>query len=180
MANILISINAPESAGTLNGKFVGLSSKDPKTALAALENYIHGICGGVLAAGITVNDGVCASATATLNAVVATNTVTVNGVVFTAVAAGTAPSATQFVAGNSDEETAASIAAQVNASTNASILGVLRACANGKVVTFTAVAPGTGGNSLTLAGTATRFTVSGATFAGGAAGSNVRNFSLGA
>jgi hypothetical protein len=107
-----------------------------------------------------------ASGTATLNAVVATNTLTVNGVVFTGVSPGPAVG-DQFVIGADDTATAANIAAAINASATAGVLGVVTASSAAAVVTITAVQPGVQGNAITLAGTAVRFVVSGAVLSGG-------------
>lgn len=107
-----------------------------------------------------------ATATVTLTSIAANETVTVNGVVFTAVNGGT-PTAVQFDMSGNDAADATALAAAVNASTHASISGILTATASSNVVTFRAVATGTSGNSLTLASSTE--TVSGATFSGGAA-----------
>jgi hypothetical protein len=110
--------------------------------------------------------GVAASGTITLNAVVAGNIVTVNGVAFTARAV--APAANEFLVGGSDTETAANLAAAINASVTAGIVGVLYASSAAAVVTVRASAPGTQGNAITLvATTAVRYVVSGATLTGG-------------
>jgi hypothetical protein len=180
MANLTVTLFAPESAASLNTKYVGLNQASPKQFLVALENYIGALRGGIMNGGVTVlaDDAVWASGTATLASAVATNALTVAGVTFTAVAPGTVPSNVQFAIGVTDAESATNLAAAINASANAAVAGVVRAQAVNGVVTVTACQPGTAGNAITLAKTGAPITVSGATLAGGAAGT-VRNFSFG-
>jgi hypothetical protein len=111
------------------------------------------------------DSGVQASGTATLTAAVATNAVTINGVAFTAVAAGAVGN--QFNVGANDTATAANLAASINASVTAGIVGVVTASSVANVVTIKAVSPGTAGNQLTLTGTGAPVVVSGAKLAGG-------------
>lgn len=103
------------------------------------------------------------------------DTVTINGVVFTAKAAEDT-AARQFNQSGTDAAAATSLAACVNASTHASISGILTAhvdfADSGKVV-LRAYTAGTGGDALTLASSeGTRLAISGATFSGGAAAAN--------
>lgn len=138
-------------------------------ALAAGAKDSLGLSQSVYTPHITklgLDEGAAATDTATLNAVVATNTLTVNGVVFTAVAAGAVGN--QFNVGANDTATAANLAAAINASVTSGVAGVVSATSVGAVVTVFADVPGAQGNLLTLAGTALRFTIGGATFSGGA------------
>lgn len=92
------------------------------------------------------------------------STITVNGVAFVA--------GDDFEVGASNTEAATNLAAAINASEDVLIDGVLTASASGAVVTVTAVAEGTGGNSLTLArDDSDSVSVSGATLANGRAAS---------
>ena len=97
------------------------------------------------------------------------DTVTIEGVVFTAQAGAATLGEGTFQAATSNDATATSLAAQINA--HEDLDGIVTAEAAGAVVTITAVSAGTGGNALTLVYTdndtnvgATR---SGATLTGG-------------
>lgn len=100
------------------------------------------------------------------------DTVTINGTVFTAQAGAVTPGGATFQAATSNNATATSLAAQINAHATASL--VVTAKVLNAVVTLYADAGGTAGNAITLAyadnGSATvGATVSGATLTGGAA-----------
>jgi hypothetical protein len=99
------------------------------------------------------------------------DTVTINGVVFTAQAGAATLGDATFQAATSNDATAASLCAQINAHASTSIEGKLTASVAGAVVTITADTAGTAGNAITLVYTdndtnvgATR---SGATLTGG-------------
>lgn len=85
-------------------------------------------------------------------------TATVNGVVFSGTSAGV------------DSDESADLAAQITASADPLIAGVVTAIQAGDDVDITAVAKGTAGNAITLAVTGTGLSTSGATLAGGADG----------
>lgn len=74
-----------------------------------------------------------------------------------------------FDVGDDEEETAANLAAAINASEDVGLDGIVTAEAAGAVVTITAVAKGTAANSYTLAADTDSATASGATMAGGRA-----------
>jgi hypothetical protein len=98
---------------------------------------------------------------------VANGTATVNGRVFTLKAA---PAGVQEVALGADNvATAVNLAAAINATEG----NTVTASANAGVVTVTANAEGTGGNSIALVGS-TKITASGATLAGGTATGGVK------
>ncbi len=83
---------------------------------------------------------------------------------------GLAQTATGWDYGDTDTQGAAALAAVVNASTNAAISGIITATSALGVVTFKAVAEGTGGNAYTLTKTGAPITVTGSGFlASGAA-----------
>lgn len=88
-----------------------------------------------------------ATGTITLSANAATDTVTVNGTVFTAISG--APSAVQYDISGGDTTGAASLAAQINATT--ALAAMVTATSALGVVTLTAVLPGSMGNAFTLA-----------------------------
>ncbi len=96
---------------------------------------------------------------------VTAETCVINGVTFTARTAATL--ANEFTIGPTFNETAANLAASVNASTSAAIQGQIRATVVGGVVTLTAVVPRSGTQGLaTTTEVMTNATTSGA-FAGG-------------
>jgi hypothetical protein len=76
------------------------------------------------------------------------DSVTINGTVFTAQAGAATPGDATFQAATSNNATAASLAAQVNA--HATIGAIIRATAVGAVVTLTSIAEGTAGNAYTI------------------------------
>jgi len=129
----------------------------------SIGSYFERCAVGAISVNITVATGVAASATATFSTVVATNTVTIGGVTFTG--SDTASGAVQFLTGTTDTLSAASLAAVVNANTTANKL--VKATSAGAVVTFTAVAPGTAGNFITLTKNGAPITVTGSGFLAG-------------
>lgn len=74
--------------------------------------------------------------------------IVINGTSFAAQAGAATPGAATFQAASSNNATATSLAAQINA--HATIGALVRASANGAVVTIAAVTGGTGGNAITL------------------------------
>lgn len=113
-----------------------------------LKNFIKMITSGIRPAVVqTKVNSVKATGTVTLSSHVATNTVTVNGITFTCVASGA--TGNQYNVGANDTETAANLAAALNA--NTTLDGMLIATAASGVVTLTALVPGELGNAVTLA-----------------------------
>lgn len=95
--------------------------------------------------------------------------ITINGTAFTAQAGAATPGDATFQAATSNNATAASLAAQINA--HATIGALVRASASAAVVTIAAIAPGAAANAITLAytdnDTNVGASVSGATLSGG-------------
>lgn len=127
---------------------------------------------------ITIDD-LRAKGTVTAAAVTAGDTVTVDGKVYTAVANATVVEKhdyTKFKLGANNNETAANLAAAINKRMAATANPNVSAAAVNAVVTVTARAEGTSGNSITLASSnGVRLAVSGATLAGGSATGGIRS-----
>lgn len=118
---------------------------------------------------VTNNDGAHASATATFSAVeVANDTITINGTVITWKASGA--TGNQINIGTDAPTSAAALNTFINAHSGA--LGV-NSSVSGSVVTISANAGGTAGNSIAVARTGSVITLSGATLSGGTAGATV-------
>jgi phage tail sheath gpL-like len=131
-----------------------------------LMQYIRSLMGGARSAVVQIAvNALKASGTVTLSSHDADDTVTVNGVVFTCVASGAAGA--QYNKGADDTETAANLAAAINA--HATLDGMLIATSLLGVVTLTALLPGELGNAVTLAISA-HGSVSAARMAGGTNG----------
>ena len=116
-------------------------------------------------------DTLKATGTATCVSVIATDTITVNGLVYTAVA-GAKANNTEFSVDTGDNECATDLADSL---TNDTRIGTddadirAKGVAASNVVTITAEAGGTSGNSITLSQTGGTITLSGANLTGGAA-----------
>lgn len=117
-----------------------------------------------------------ASGTFTLTTVIATDAVSVNGVTFTAVASGA--TGNQFNVGADDTETAANLAAAINASVTALVAGYVTASSALTVVTVTSAFYGLSGNQTLIASADSTIVASGARLTGGAvdAGALTLNF----
>jgi hypothetical protein len=101
-----------------------------------------------------------------LASVVATNTCSINSVTFTATNSGS-PSTNQFTVGLSDTATAVNLAAAINASPTALVLGCVEAEASGHVVNLIASAPGLIGNQTAIASGQSTIIASAARLTGG-------------
>ncbi len=101
-----------------------------------------------------------------LVSVVATNTLTINSVTFTATNSGS-PSTNEFTVGLSDSATAVNLAAAINASPTALVLGCVEALASGPVVNLTASVPGLPGNQTAIASGQSTIHASAARLTGG-------------
>jgi phage tail sheath gpL-like len=169
MAKTTIIIDHDDATIDTRGFLASFASLEPKQGLHALGRFFKAAAGGALTGirAIVKREEVQASGTITLDAFVEDDTVTINGVVFTGKAA--PAGAQQFAVNADDAVTAANLAAKINASALAKIVGVVTATSALKVVTVTAVAPGLVGNVCTLAISA-HGSVSGANLAGGATG----------
>jgi hypothetical protein len=168
----------------LRNLFNGLAGgvRTGPTVVSAQEGLVQASATITCASAVTTGDTVTingvaitgavrrATDTVTVTTVLATQTVTVNGLVFTAV--DSAPTAVQFLSkagGTDDTGCAASLAAQINASTNPLILGVVTATSASNVVTIRAVDVGTAANSIAVSASAGTAVVATATLAGGLA-----------
>ncbi len=144
-------------------------------------NYVESLqSGGELAAGanlppsiniVNQGDEVQASGTFILDTVIATDAVSINGVTFTAVAS--SPAANQFEVGADDVETAANLAAAINASVSALVAGYVTATSAAGltttgVVTVTSAFYGLAGNQTLIASADSTIVASGARLTGGA------------
>lgn len=169
MAKTKIILDHDDALIDDRGFLASFGSLEPKRGLHALGRFFKAAAGGALTGvrAIVKRAEVQASGTITLNAFVADDTVTINGVVFTGKAE---PSgANQFEVDADDIVTAANLAAKINASALAKIVGVVSATSALKVVTITAIEPGLAGNVCTLAISA-HGSVSAANLANGATG----------
>lgn len=117
-----------------------------------------------------------ASGTVTAASVLAADTVTVDGRVYTAVAADATAAFGEFSIGDDDNECAANLAAAINLGEQSDTTSKVTASVASAVVTITARAEGTGGNSITLAtSNNTRLAKSGTTLANGTATGGVKS-----
>ena len=117
-----------------------------------------------------------ASGTVTAASVQVGDTVTVDGRVYTAIADGATPAFAQFSIGASNDACAANLAAAINLGEQADTTSKVTASAASAVVTITARAEGTGGNSIALATSDnTRLAKSGTTLANGTATGGVKS-----
>lgn len=118
-----------------------------------------------------------ASGTVTCASVVADDTVTVDGRVYTAVANDTATLGNaQFRIGTTDTECAANLKNAINLGEQGDTTSKVTASSSAAVVTITARAEGTGGNSIALATSDnTRLAKSGTTLSGGTATGGVKS-----
>lgn len=94
------------------------------------------------------------------------DTVTINGVAFTARASGAVANEYNFVAGNVTS-TAAALAAAINASTTARIVGTVGATSALGVLTFFSLIPGSVGLTTTITESTSNFTLAATTFSTG-------------
>lgn len=142
----------------------------PRPSLRRLINFLLRLKAGGNTGATTIsvrNTGVKASATVTCATTIANDTVTINGVVFTAVA-GVAGANQYSIDGATNTLDAAALAAAINASVSAGIVGIVTATSNAAVVTVSAAVPGKIGNAITLASSdGATLAVSAARLAGG-------------
>lgn len=168
-------INLPKS--TIDGFIEGLRAPEDEGGLAlnsTIKNITDPAEAGYLFLVVDLDDGEKASGeieiTDYANLVSGTDDViTINGTAFTAQTGSVTPGAGTFQAATSNDATATSLAAQINA--HATIGLLVKATANGAVVTLEAIHGGEAGNAITLAYTDNDSnigaTVSGATLTGG-------------
>lgn len=163
-----IAVGAKHGVVTLDARQSAVAASGSLTVAAIQANDTVTINGTVLTSKQQRATGTVTLANASVD-----DTVTVNGVVFTAKATADL-TAGQFSQAGNDTADAASLAACINASTDASISGVVTATSSSDVVTIRAVTAGTAGNSITLVSSnGTRLAVSGSgTLTGGIAVAN--------
>lgn len=141
----------------------------PRASLRRLINFLIRLKAGGLPSATTLsvrNTGVKATGTVTCASIADSDTVTINGIAFTAQDA--SPGANEFLQTGDDTADAAALAAAINASTTAGIVGIVTATSSGAVVTVSAAVPGKIGNAITLASSnGTRAAVSAARLSGG-------------
>lgn len=135
---------------------------DSKQGAVNLANYINSLAGGARAASLEFKVGaVRASLAGTFTgAPTADETVTINGVAFTAKASGA--TGNQFNIGGTVTATAAALAAAINGSSTAGIVGVVSASSSAGVVTVTCIVPGLVGNAIVVAESMSNFAWAGA------------------
>ncbi len=158
------------TGGNANTKFNLAAIHSTDTIVAALNNNAGTLTDITSTMSIA---SVKATGTVTLASCAAADTVTVNSRTYTAVT-GTPANYTQFTIAGDDTADAVSLTAAINAReiAPANIKGVSATSALG-VVTITAVADGTGGNSITLlSSNGTRAAVTGSGTLTGGSGTN--------
>lgn len=107
----------------------------------------------------------------------ADETITVNGVAFTAKSSGA--TGNQFNIGSSVTATAANLAAAINASTTAKIIGTVGASSALGVVTFYSIVPGSVGLNIPITEALSNFTLADTTFSTGGTQSHNATISAG-
>lgn len=168
VAGLAVRRDDDESLSLTDGQLIGISagrslSDTKKTAVFRAGNRVPIQLTSTKAAGnVTI--------TSYANLVSGTDdVVTINGTAFTAQAGAATPGDATFQAATSNDATATSLAAQINA--HVTIGALVTASALAAVVTITAVASGEGGEAITLTytdnDTNIGATVSGATLTGG-------------
>jgi hypothetical protein len=152
---------------TLPSALVPLSLSNPKgdarQEAEILVNTLMGLASGAKIGSLSVSiGGNQASGTLTLASSVSGDTIALAGTTFTEVASGAGTH--QFNQGANDSATAANLASAINADATLSLSYI--ATSSGPVVTITALAISTSGNSTTLVGSA-HITASASTLRGG-------------
>lgn len=166
----VVTVTAVEKGLTGNAvtiKTNGVVAKGTCTVVAALTDIDDtvSINGVAMTAKQQRATGTLTAATA-----IAGDTFAIDGITFTGAAGAVTLGTPTFSIDTGDNETATSIAAQINA--HAQLSGKVTATASSAVVTVRAVTAGTAGNSITLAGTASTLEASAATLENGAAVAN--------
>lgn len=152
MSVISFSVTAPNQPNPL-----AAAGKGKRRKLRELANLCMGLAGGSTRGRLTFGSFGTAQASQTLTLSSAAGAVgaTINGVTVTATASG------------GDTNTAALIAAAINASTNPLVQGLVTATSSGAVVTVRSAVSGTAGNQTTFAASGTGVTAGGTRLAGG-------------
>lgn len=165
---VTVTVNANGAVGnSVTIKTNGVVAKGTATVVVALTdiNDTISINGVAMTAVQQKATGTLTAATAIVG-----TTFVLDGVTFTGVAGAATSGAANFSIDTGDNETATSIAAQINA--YAAFSGKLSATSASAVVTIRADTSGTAGNAITLLGTATVLAESALTLEGGVAVAN--------
>ncbi len=172
-SKFVLVVNTNNDASTTASEIAPNVSANPNTTGAGAWDSINNIAkfleAQALGRGINVvyfDTAVSASTTGTFTgAPTAADTITVNGVAFTARASGAV--ANEFNIGTSVTATAANLAASINASVTAGIIGTVQASSALGVVTFSAVVPGSAGLNIPISESLGNFTLANTTFSTG-------------
>lgn len=178
----LVITHNTESLQTAKDLLLRPASK-PRAAAVYVQRFFEAISIGGRSAKYTaqVDNGDAATAigTFTFSGIAAAgDTILINGVTITCVASG--PTNNQFIPGATSAQTAANLAAAIASSTSSLISQSVTASSLASVVTVSAIAPGSQGNTNTIAkgvDAGSVNTVSGARLSGGsnATGASVLN-----
>ena len=164
MGTLNISLTLDSEAGDLES----IHLQDGKGAVQRLANAFSKLACGSSTGSVELESGTAlakASGTFTLDTVIATDAVSINGVTLTCVASGA--SNNEFNVGADDTETAANLAAAINASTSALVNEHVTATSAAAVVTVTAQEFGDEGDAITIASADATIVASGARLTGG-------------
>lgn len=161
------------TGGSADTKFNVAAIRQEDTVLSALNNN----AGTITDITNTISIVDCrASGTVTAASVVAADTVTVDGRVYTAIANDATVGLNQFRIGTTDTECATNLKNAINLGEQADATSKVTASSSAAVVTITARAEGTGGNSIALAtSNNTRLAKSGTTLANGTATGGIKS-----
>lgn len=167
MSLIRISVDVNESAASIGNVLNLHGGGDAPREVQSLATFLSSIAGGIRPGNIRLNIGsVRASGTITFTGNPVNNeTLDINGVTFTAKTSGA--TGDQFNIGSGAAANASALAAAINASTTAGIVGTVYASVSAGVITITAAAPGAAGNLIALTESMTNVAVSGANLTGG-------------
>lgn len=173
-SKFVLVCNTNNDAATTASEIAPNVASNPFTtgvgAGGAINNIAAFLQTQVLGRGINVvyyDTAISASTTGTFTGdPLAGDTVTINGVAFTARASGAVANEYNFVAG-SVSLTAAALAAAINASTTARIIGTVGATSALGVVTFFSIVPGSVGLTTTITESTSNFTLAATTFSTG-------------
>ncbi len=174
-SKFVLVVNTNNDAATTASEIAPNIATNPNTTGAGAWNAINNIAAflqtQVMGRGINVlyyDTAVAASTTGTFAGgdPTAGDTVTINGVAFTARASGAVANEFNIVVG-SVSGNAAALAAAINASTTARIVGTVGASSSLGVVTFFSLIPGSIGLTTTITESMDNFTLTATTFATG-------------
>ncbi len=173
-SKFVLVVNTNNDAATTASEIAPNVASNPFTtgvgAGSAIRNIAKFLEDQVNGRGINViyyDTAVAASTTGTFTGdPTAADTITINGVVFTARASGAVANEFNFVAGDVTT-TAANLAAAINASVTARIIGTVGASSALGVVTFFSLIPGSVGLTTTITESLGNFTLAATTFSTG-------------